>query len=599
MSKQVEVFVPGRLCLLGEHSDWAAEYRQENKLIEKGYAIVAGIDLGIYLKGWESDGFSYCFGEKTICLNMESLKVANCDPFFGYVISAANIMYEQFEVKGARIVCENMTLPVKKGLASSAAICVGIVRIFNMLYELNLSIEDEMLLAYRAEVFAGSRCGKMDQVCAYGQGLRKITFDENGIKVDVIRSKHKLCFILVDLNGKKDTKKILNDLNSIFPFPRNEKEEKLFSALGQRNKELVELLERSITDGDIGSIGKALCSFQKMFDENVACFSGELESPLLHELISYVDNLENVVACKGVGSQGDGMAQILIDSEIHVNKIIRSIQDKFGFQCYELTIGKDSLNAIVPIDGKETRITINPLLHMDLKIMNELDELYETIKIIKGESNQEQTKIPIFSFEGLPGAGKTTQIKLISDKLAKKYGKVSYIDLPTKSAIGKILKTLYSDEQRWNMIRKEAPWLNPIMISADLRIAMEYAKEDGAKYAFMSRGILSTYYYNLDAFADDDSEAWRLMEEYMTAFYRPTAIIFMDLPENVAYERVVKRNRGPLRKMDEIEEMRKDKKRLLSFLNNIPEIPVYFIDAVGSEDEVTERIIKKLKGYLT
>src|SRR5699024_10363168 len=140
------------------------------------YAIVAGIDLGIYLKGWESDGFSYCFGEKTICLNMESLKVANCDPFFGYVISAANIMYEQFEVKGARIVCENMTLPVKKGLASSAAICVGIVRIFNMLYELNLSIEDEMLLAYRAEVFAGSRCGKMDQVCAYGQGLRKITF---------------------------------------------------------------------------------------------------------------------------------------------------------------------------------------------------------------------------------------------------------------------------------------------------------------------------------------------------------------------------------------------------------------------------------------
>jgi len=27
---KVDVFIPGRLCILGEHSDWAGEYRSTN-----------------------------------------------------------------------------------------------------------------------------------------------------------------------------------------------------------------------------------------------------------------------------------------------------------------------------------------------------------------------------------------------------------------------------------------------------------------------------------------------------------------------------------------------------------------------------------------
>ena len=37
----IKIFVPGRLCIFGEHSDWAGEYRLKNKKIEKGYAITA------------------------------------------------------------------------------------------------------------------------------------------------------------------------------------------------------------------------------------------------------------------------------------------------------------------------------------------------------------------------------------------------------------------------------------------------------------------------------------------------------------------------------------------------------------------------------
>ena len=230
--------------------------------------------------------------------------------------------------------------------------------------------------------------------------------------------------------------------------------------------------------------------------------------------------------------------------------------------------------------------------------MQELDELYKTIQMVKSETECEKSPIPIFSFEGLPGAGKTTQIKLVSEALTKKYGKSYYIDLPTKSPIGKIMKSLYSDEQRWNEVRIQSPWLNPIMISADLRLAIKRAVEEGTNYAFMSRGVLSTYYYNLDAYDSDENRAWHMMQEHMKAFYMPEAIIFMDIPEEDAYARVVKRNRGPLRKMDQLEEMRNDKIKLQNYLAKMPDIPVYYINAVGTEEEVTNRIIEKLERHL-
>ena len=44
----IELFVCGRLCLLGEHSDWAGGFRRQNEGIEKGYCIVAGTNEGLW-----------------------------------------------------------------------------------------------------------------------------------------------------------------------------------------------------------------------------------------------------------------------------------------------------------------------------------------------------------------------------------------------------------------------------------------------------------------------------------------------------------------------------------------------------------------------
>ena len=44
----MKLFVPGRICLFGEHSDWAGGYRRMNAEIEKGYTVICGTDQGIH-----------------------------------------------------------------------------------------------------------------------------------------------------------------------------------------------------------------------------------------------------------------------------------------------------------------------------------------------------------------------------------------------------------------------------------------------------------------------------------------------------------------------------------------------------------------------
>ena len=55
--KKIHLFVPGRLCLFGEHSDWAGMYRTVNSDIEKGQAIVSGVEQGIYATAEKADRF--------------------------------------------------------------------------------------------------------------------------------------------------------------------------------------------------------------------------------------------------------------------------------------------------------------------------------------------------------------------------------------------------------------------------------------------------------------------------------------------------------------------------------------------------------------
>lgn len=44
----MRIFVPGRICLFGEHRDWAGGYRRINASLEKGETLITGTNQSIY-----------------------------------------------------------------------------------------------------------------------------------------------------------------------------------------------------------------------------------------------------------------------------------------------------------------------------------------------------------------------------------------------------------------------------------------------------------------------------------------------------------------------------------------------------------------------
>lgn len=224
-------------------------------------------------------------------------------------------------------------------------------------------------------------------------------------------------------------------------------------------------------------------------------------------------------------------------------------------------------------------------------------ELNRVLSVI-GKGETAPSPIPLISFEGVPGAGKSTQIHRLMAELGARHGESCLIDPPTDLLIGRKMKQLFSCTAVWEGMRRTMPWLSPVMLSADLRMAVRRAMLSGARYAFSDRGIHSTLFYNLDAYAADEAEAWAAMQPHMAAFYRPAVTFFLDLPAEEAHKRVVNRRRGALRPVDFPQNMRENKAFLLRCRDRLPEVPFVVIDAARPAEEITAEIKDYLRLYL-
>ena len=363
----MKLFVPGRLCLFGEHTDWAGHYRTMNADIKPGAAIVTGIEQGIYAEVEKSSIFEMYSNADEIntvwqdfsCRmdETELKRIAKSGSFFSYCAGVASYMLEWYKVGGVRIRITSMTLPMKSGLSSSAAICVLVARAFNQLYGLNLNTLGEMNIAYLGELRTSSRCGRLDQACAFGVKPNLMIFDGDEIEVRSLNVKKHLYWVFADLCAEKDTIKILSDLNKAYPFPDTDADRAEHEALGELNLEIVNRAIKYMADGDVESLGRLMNEAEAIFNEKVVPMSSALQSPKLNAVLKDPHIQPLVWGGKGVGSHGDGSVQFLARSE-ETQKQLEDYLNGQGLKAYSLTLKPVHTvrKAVIPVAGFGTRL---------------------------------------------------------------------------------------------------------------------------------------------------------------------------------------------------------------------------------------------------
>ncbi len=365
----MKLFVPGRICIFGEHSDWAGGYRRINADVEKGYTLISGTDQGIYaevephptslvLTSTTEEGEK--IGPYEIPMQPNTLlEEAQKGGFWSYIAGVAYQVLTNYHVRGLVINNYKTDLPVKKGLSSSAAISVLTGRAFNRIYDLKLTIRGEMELAYMGEITTPSRCGRMDQGCAFGNRPVLMVFDGDRLDTIELQVEEQLHFVVVDLGAEKDTMEILNRLNRCYPFAENDLERGVQELLGPINKRVTQQAVELLAKSQGEQLGKLMAEAQTFFDRYATpVCPEELTAPVLHKVLEHPPLKPHIWGGKGVGSQGDGTAQFIAKSLSDQQAVIEILERDLGVECLELTLrpGQQVRKAVIPAAGFGTRL---------------------------------------------------------------------------------------------------------------------------------------------------------------------------------------------------------------------------------------------------
>ena len=154
--KPVVVRAPGRINLIGEHTDYNG-----------GFVLPCAIDKYVYVAAGRNEEerirlYALQFGDYEC--ELEKLKPLESCSWQNYVLGVvAQLQMRGHNIGGFNAVIDG-DIPIGAGLSSWAAMECAIAYALNVLFELNLSKMDIVDIAQAAEHnFAGVQCGVMDQ----------------------------------------------------------------------------------------------------------------------------------------------------------------------------------------------------------------------------------------------------------------------------------------------------------------------------------------------------------------------------------------------------------------------------------------------------
>ena len=148
-------FTPGRVNLIGEHTDYNG-----------GMVLPTALNLGVSLAlSPRKDNKIHIWSDKFDDLAERTLSDTSNGHWSDYIVGAIILSNEQGFLKGGADITVQTTLPFGAGISSSAAVTVGILKLSRDLANAAHSNTEIAVLARRVEnEFIGMPCGIMDQM---------------------------------------------------------------------------------------------------------------------------------------------------------------------------------------------------------------------------------------------------------------------------------------------------------------------------------------------------------------------------------------------------------------------------------------------------
>jgi len=160
MGESVEAWAPGRVNLLGEHTDYSG-----------GLVLPLAIDQGTHVRADRRDDgliqISSSVAEAPVRLSASSCPVAGAQRWANYVLGTIAELWQYADFSGGLELRIRGDLPLGAGLSSSASLGVACAKALDSLYDCGRSDLQLAQACQQAEHrFAGVECGIMDHAAA-------------------------------------------------------------------------------------------------------------------------------------------------------------------------------------------------------------------------------------------------------------------------------------------------------------------------------------------------------------------------------------------------------------------------------------------------
>ena len=193
MEKSVIAFAPGRVELLGNHTDY-----------NEGLALAAAIDLGVTIRAEKLDADRIEVSSETngreVSIPLKNLQRLEEDAWANYPVGVIRVFREAgFEIGGLRLRVSS-NLPPGSGLSSSAAFEVATAVAALELFDLSIEPMALAKLCQKAEnEFVGVRCGLLDQASSvFGKDDEVILLDFRTTTARTVPLSPDVALLLVD-----------------------------------------------------------------------------------------------------------------------------------------------------------------------------------------------------------------------------------------------------------------------------------------------------------------------------------------------------------------------------------------------------------------